>query len=196
MDSTSSMAASFPSGTESKQSWAMDAATVGVAEGDARIWLAYAALTMAHGSVWLAVADVTVVFKATACAVPWSIVATDNRVHFILRNAGAVSAHVVQHRGDHFFRRLGRPLLLCRYVWPPIPTAYRALQETMYCTSYLWVAYRVLYVALKMATRDTGLSSLYRYPRPHRCGCSHQTYAPGAGILRNDTPIRKLVADL
>lgn len=64
------MAASFPKGTDSKQSWAIEAAIVGVAEGDASIWLAYAALTMAHGSVGLLMAEAAVMFKATACAMP------------------------------------------------------------------------------------------------------------------------------
>jgi hypothetical protein len=65
MESTSSMAASLPRGTESKHSWAMAAAIVGVAEGDTAIWAAYAALATAHGCVGLGTAEV-VVFTAAA----------------------------------------------------------------------------------------------------------------------------------
>lgn len=78
------MATSLPSGTDSKQSCAIEAATVGVADGDATIWLAYAALTMAHGSVRLTIAEVMVVFRVIASAIVWRQAATVNNLHFIL----------------------------------------------------------------------------------------------------------------
>lgn len=69
MESTSSMAACLPSGTDSKQSWAMEAAILGTAEGDAAICLVYAALATAHGCVGLGTAE-GLVFTAAAWTMP------------------------------------------------------------------------------------------------------------------------------
>lgn len=70
MLSTNASAASVPSGTDSRQSCATDAAMVGVADGDAAIWLAYAALTTAHGSVVFVEARVAAVGLAETMMPP------------------------------------------------------------------------------------------------------------------------------
>lgn len=73
---------------------------MGVAEGDAAIWLAYAALTMAHGCVWLGTAEVIVLLKATPFAIPRRPMAMANKLYFIPCDGGAVQELLaVQHEG-------------------------------------------------------------------------------------------------
>lgn len=140
MESTSSMAASLPSGTESKQSWAMEARILGTAEGDAAIWLAYAALATAHGCVGLGTAEL-LVFTAAAWATQERPLAATKTEDFMLTGSSLGSRtsaatiglarrrYLTEENGIHVVFSLlktgGRPSVFCSRQ--PLPPPLRLL---------------------------------------------------------------------